>query len=280
METPQVQPHESVASPSPETPSAIIKRLGPTSIMAVLSLALPPLGGFLVIGFMDTIATWLTGHGGTGWLIYLASFAVLSGLALLPTYAQSTLGGWAFGIWAGFAGAIGGFIGGALIGYVLNAGVTGERVIKLIDEHPKWAAVRNALVPDAAKADPARNGEPPRSIVSGHLKTLGIVMLIRLPPTSPFSLTNLLLASVRVPLWIYLLGTAIGMAPRTLVAVWLGHTLHQQFQSIREGLSAPKPWWLLALGVVVSMIVLAIIGVIANKAIERVTRRQTLPEMP
>jgi len=44
---------------------------------------------------------------------------------------------------------------------------------------------------------------------------------VRIPPNSPFSLTNLALSTTGVPLWIYVLGTAVGMLPRTALVVWL-----------------------------------------------------------
>ncbi|MDX2116381.1 MAG: VTT domain-containing protein, partial [Planctomycetota bacterium] len=232
---------------------SVVKKLGPTSVLAVMALVLPPLGGFLVIGFMDTIATWLESHRAAGPWIYAGAFAVLAGLALLPTYAQAILGGWAFGLAVGYPAALAGFTGAALLGYAVARPTAGERVTKLIDEQPKWAAVRDALLPEASHG---------RS--HGFWRTLGIVTLLRLPPNSPFAITNLLLASVRVPLHIYIIGTVLGMAPRTFVAVWLGATLHQQFTSIREGLDAKKPWWLLAAGFVVTLLVLGVIGAIAN----------------
>lgn len=237
-----------------------LKRLGPASILAVVALALPPLGGFLVLGYMDTIAQWLESHREAGPWIYAGAFAVLAGLALLPTYAQAILGGWAFGVVGGFPAAMAGFTGGALIGYGVARPTASARVTTLIDEQPKWAAVRDALVPSAHDAH------------RGVLRTLGIVTLLRLPPNSPFAITNLVLASVRVPLWIYAVGTIVGMAPRTLAAVWLGQTLHGQFSSIAEGLDAKKPWWLFVAMIVATLIVLGIIGMIANKAIERVTK--------
>ncbi|MBL8746019.1 MAG: TVP38/TMEM64 family protein [Phycisphaerae bacterium] len=238
----------------------ILKRLGFASVLAVVAVVLPPLGGFLVLGYMDTIAQWLDSHREYGPAVYACAFAVLAGLALLPTYAQAILGGWAFGIAGGFPAALVGFFGGSLIGYAVARPTASERVTRVIDEQPKWAAVRDALVP--AAHDPRH----------GSLRTLGIVTLLRLPPNSPFAITNLVLASVRVPLWIYSVGTIVGMAPRTLAAVWLGDALHGQFASIREGLSAPKPWWLFAAMIAGTVVVLGIIGVIANKAVERVTR--------
>lgn len=250
------------ATEPPREPQAasfgdIVRRLGPASWLAVLALAAPPLGGFLVLGFIDTIAQWLESHGDVGPWIYAAAFAVSAGLALLPTYSQSILGGWAFGLSVGYPAALGGFVGGAAIGYAIARPVASQRVDALISERPTWAAVRDAL------------------IGRGFWKTLGIVTLLRLPPNSPFAATNLVLASVRVPWPTYLLGTAIGMSPRTGAAVWLGQKLHGDFTSMREALDAGQPLWLkigaIALTILLVFVVLGVIGHVANKALRRVT---------
>jgi len=245
-------------TPPTMTAGEFFRRLGPASILAFLALAGPIAGGFLILGFMDTIAQWLHGHEREGLAIYAGAFALLSGLALIPTYAPSILGGWTFGILVGFPAALTGFIGGAVIGYFIARRASGDRVVRLIEERPSWAAVRDALLPGGG-------------VGAGFWKSLGIVTLLRLPPNSPFAATNLVLASVKTRWPVYLLGTALGLSPRTFAAIWLGATLHHQFASIREGLDAPKPWWLLVTGIVLVIVVLGVIGVIAKRALERVT---------
>lgn len=258
MTTPDTNGTPAPAAPATDAPrqdsvGSIVRKLGPASALAIGALAFPPIGGMLILVYIDTIARWFETHGAAGVWLYAAGFALFAGLALLPTYAQSILGGWAFGVAGGFPAALGGFVGGAIIGYGVARPTASARVTALINEKPKWAAVRDALV----------GGSP--------LKTLGIVTLMRLPPNSPFAMTNLVLASTRVPLWIYIVGTAVGMAPRTFAAVWLGATLHTQFTSLREGLDAQKPWWWLAVGIALTFVVLGVIGFIANRALERVT---------
>ncbi len=250
------------AAPEPMSAGEFIRRLGPASVLAFLALAGPIAGGFLILGFMDTIAQWLHTHGQSGLALYAGAFALLSGLALIPTYAPSILGGWTFGIAAGFFAALAGFIGGSVIGYIIASRASGDRVVRLIEERPAWAAVRDALLPGGGGG-------------AGFWKSLGIVTLLRLPPNSPFAATNLVLASVKTRWPVFVLGTAIGLSPRTFAAIWLGATLHHQFTSIREGLDAPKPWWLLATGIALVIIVLGVIGVIAKRALLRVTRSQT-----
>lgn len=222
--------------------TATLRRLGPAGPLALVSATLPMLGGFALLATLNPVGEWLKGHETTGWFLYIAGFALLAGLAVLPTYAQAVLGGWAFGVAAGFPAALLGFVGGALLGYAVARWASGNRVVELIEEHPRWRAVYDAL------------------LRSGSAKTLVIVTLLRLPPNSPFAMTNLVLSATRVPLGIYLLATAIGMAPRTAVAVYIASTLKAlSFDELQ------RPWLL------VTVAVLLVIGTIANRALARVT---------
>ena len=66
-------------------------RLGPT---AAATAFLPPIGFLILLGTMNQSAPWLQSHGALGVVLFVAAFSVLGGLALLPTYAPSVLGGW------------------------------------------------------------------------------------------------------------------------------------------------------------------------------------------
>lgn len=224
------------------------RRLGPAGYLAIIAASLPAIGGFVLIGFSGNyVAPWLRQHGTYGPVIYAAGFTVLAGFALLPTYAQSLLGGWAFGLKVGLIGALAGFAGASCIAYVIARRAAGDRVIGIINEHPKWRAVYDAL------------------LGRGFWRTLGIVTLIRVPPNSPFALTNLVMAATRVPLPIYLIGTVVGMAPRTAAVVYLGTQLKDWDA---EG---PSSKWGFAISVAVTIIVVAVIGHIANKALAKFT---------
>lgn len=248
-----------VTTPSAgEAPAAsageIAKRLGPVAFLGVWSAAIPPLGSVALFYFMDDIGLWLRSHESLGVVLYAAGFAVLAGLALLPTYASAILGGWAFGMGLGYPAALAGFLGGSLIGYAVAKPTAGERVIKLIDERPKWKVVRRAL------------------LESGFGRMLLIITLLRLPPNSPFAITNLVLASVRVPLGAYVIGTLVGMAPRTGIVLYLAAQISQRFsEHAKDAAKADKPWWYIVAGVVLSILALVVIGFIANRALEKVT---------
>ncbi|MFI4882330.1 MAG: TVP38/TMEM64 family protein, partial [Phycisphaerales bacterium JB064] len=180
---------------------ALFKRLGPAGVLAIAWTAMPPLGGFLLLAYIGSISEWLRDHQGSGVFIYAIIFMFSAGFGALPTYSQALLGGWAFGPVVGFLAAWAGFVGASLVGYTIARTVSRRRVEKLIDENPKARAVRDAL------------------IGHGQLRTTAIVALIRVPPNSPFALTNLAMAASGVRLVPYVIGTALGMAPRTFAAV-------------------------------------------------------------
>lgn len=230
----------------------MLRRLGPTSVVAAAALAAPPLGSIVLFLYISAVGEWLRSHGLQGVALYAFAFMVLTGLALLPTYATAMLGGWAFGFAWGFPAALAGFLGGAGIGYAVARRASGDRVMAILREHPTWAAVRDALVD------------------SGFWRTALLVALVRLPPNSPFAITNLVMASVKVRLLPYSLGTLLGMAPRTALAIFIAAGLRDQLDPAEAAKS--QPWWLFAGGVVLGIAVLVVVGSIANKAVRRVTQ--------
>jgi uncharacterized membrane protein YdjX (TVP38/TMEM64 family) len=227
---------------------ATVKRLGPAGPLAVLAATFPPLGGFVLLGLVTRIGPWLNGFGWLGPSILVVGFSLAAGLSLLPTYACSCLAGYAFKFTLGFSASMAAFVAAALVAYVVSARAAGDRVIEIVREHPKWEAVRVAL------------------LGAGFWRSLGIITLIRVPPTSPFAAANFIMGTIRAPLVPYLLGSLIGMAPRTAAVVWMaGHAATTDFS---EG----KNIWNYAIAAGSTLVVVAVIGHIATRAVHRVTR--------
>jgi uncharacterized membrane protein YdjX (TVP38/TMEM64 family) len=218
---------------------------------------MPAIMGVTLLYNMDALSEFLRRDPKLGFAGYVAVFIVSAGLGLLPTYSQSILGGWVFGMAWGLPGALTGFVGGSLLGYFTAKTVSQDRVAEVIDSKPKWRAVRDAL------------------IGGGFWKTLGLVTLVRVPPNSPFALTNLVLSTTGVPLAPYAIGTAIGMLPRTAIAVGLAaaasHAAGDQGIGafIRE---SRRNTYILIGGLIAMFVALGVIGHIANKALARATR--------
>lgn len=246
-------PHDPADPPAPPGPN-LWTRLGPAALLGAAWAFLPAvLGVTLFVGYRGDAAAWLVGQPEmVGLAVYVGVFVLAAGLGLLPTWVQAVIGGYAFGLWLGFAGALAGFVGGSVVGYAVARVVARHRVEREIEANAKAKAVRDALV----------GGD--------KLRVLGTVMLVRFPPNSPFALMNGLLAATEVPLGTYVLGTALGMAPRTLAYAWIGTRV-----STWDELGLPA--WLKYGGIALSLVVLGIIGHVANKAIERATKQGNAP---
>jgi uncharacterized membrane protein YdjX (TVP38/TMEM64 family) len=225
----------------PPTGSTAARRLAP---LAIISLVLPPIGAALLFGYLSRIGPWLQGLGGEGVALYVAGFAVLGGFALLPTYAPALLGGWAFGDLVGIPAALAGFVLASGINYAWAHRLSVGHAAQVLAERPRWLAIRNALVGQS------------------WWKTVLVVALVRVPPNSPFALGNGAMAAARVPIGAYLLGTLIGLTPRTAVAVKAGTHLSTLDFSQRDAFGSA------AIAVGLAMVVLAILGWLARRALD------------
>jgi uncharacterized membrane protein YdjX (TVP38/TMEM64 family) len=241
----------------------LVKQLGPAGLLAVAACILPILGSLLLFWNMNPVGDWFRSHGLEGWALYALAFALAAGFAMLPSYAAGVLGGWAFGFAWGFPGALIGFSGGALIGYGVSTFATRGRVEEVIESNPRWKAVRDALVG------------------SGFWRTFAIVALVRVPPNSAFALGNLAMASVRVRLLPFFLGTVVGMAPRTAAIVWVASLFRATTSDSGTPVDAESAasaasamlgqWWVIAIGIALLLAVILIISEIAKRALARVT---------
>lgn len=226
-------------------------RLIATAVLGIAWAVLPAAFGFLLLANIGPASDWLREHRGAGWLVYAVVFAVTSGLGLLPTYAQAVVGGWVFGLAWGSPGALLGFAGGALLGYALTRLVGKQALRERIDRHPRAQVIRESLID------------------RGFWRTVGTVTLLRLPPNSPFALTNLAMAGAGVRLVPYVVGTILGMAPRTIVMVGLGATGAASGARDLQSLAKERSLFLVIGGIVLTIVVLLILGAVANAALRR-----------
>lgn len=190
---------------------ALIRDLGPVvGALAVLACTAPAIAGFaLFSGSLikpQAIRSFLDSMGIGAPFAGAVLFALLTGCALAPTWAFSFASGAIFHTSFPVAGAIAmvGVTGGALIGYLLGVALARKRVMRTIEANERARIIRAALLD---------RGLPTETF---------IITLIRIPPNSPFALTNFTLAAARANPLAYLVGTFVGIAPRTLFATWLG----------------------------------------------------------
>lgn len=223
----------------------IVRELGALGPLAAFSVVGPTVGAVVLVA---TAGGWFGPLEGSGvwaavWL-WLAT-VVLAGASLVPTHATSLVAGMLFGSVRGSLLAMTGIAGAALFGYALLRRLVGERALDALARRPRSAAVHRALV--------RRRGH----------QVAGLLALIRLSPVMPFAATNLLMASSGVRLGPFLGGTLLGIAPRVVAVAVAGAGLEEL------DLSRGADRRLAIVGAVATVVVLAILGQIARRALMR-----------
>ena len=227
-----------------------------SAALGLLWISAPPITGTYLLVKLGAIGDILRHDLTLGFWAYVAVFALSAGLGVLPTYAQAILGGWVFGLWAGLGGALLGFTGGAAIGMVFSRFVAGQSIVRWIDAHPRAGLIRKALVG------------------GGAAKTFGIVALVRIPPNSPFAITNLALGTTGVGLLVALAGTFVGMLPRTAVACYFASKASGTGAEDIQELIRDRGLLTVVIGLVLMAVCVTAIGMIAKAALARMTREQ------
>lgn len=235
---------------APAVPRGLLRRLGASAPVAIVLSFWPPLGGFVLLATLTSLGPWLRAHGPTGMVAYFILTGLLMGVSFVPTYSCAILAGWAFGFTVGWPLAMVTITASSLLSYAIARGIARDRVLRVIRERPSWHAIHRALLGEQSA------------------RTTFVVTLLRVPPTSPFALANFVLAAARVPLPAYTLGTFIGIAPRTALATFAAAGLEQlRFKHVGDT-------WTIVAGVVATVVVCVVLGVLANRALRDLTAPQ------
>ena len=141
----------------PETPpaSSLVRSLGPTGLLGLAWTAAPAVCGTALLAGLGPLSEWLLYHRPLGLALYTVVFVLGAGLGFLPTYAQSILGGWVFGVAAGLCAALVGFTGGGLLGYQVARRVSKDRVERPHRGKPEGPRDPRRARRPGAVADPA-----------------------------------------------------------------------------------------------------------------------------
>ena len=187
---------------------ATLRRLGPAAPLAIAVTVLPPIGTIVltILATSTAMPIWMKHHPAVAAPLYVVAFWIL-GICCLPTYAYSILGGWAFGFWVALVTTTLAYGGACAAGFAIARRVGVDRVGPLIDERPRLVAVRRVLLD------------------SSYWRSVLVIALLRIVPVSPFAITNVVLGSVGVGWSPFLLGSAVGVIPRTAVVVWFASQL-------------------------------------------------------
>jgi len=226
-------------------------------VLFIVWCVLPLTCGLILLANINSAHHWLGGEDLNAAMIFAASYAVLTGIGVLPTYAATIVGGWVFGVELGFAACAAGYLGGSAIGFGISKLVCADHVAKWIDSRKRWAIIRKTILEENA------------------FKATGIIALIRLSPSGPFAVTNLVLAACGAGWTEFLIGSSVGIAPRTLIACFMAASASATGATDIQTLAKNQGYMAVIVGILIFVATLAVIGWVARAALDRALRDET-----
>jgi uncharacterized membrane protein YdjX (TVP38/TMEM64 family) len=225
----------------------IKKDFGKVGSMAGITMFLPIIGSAILLLAVYEIGPWLQENKEIGVFIFVVVMSVFSGLALLATNVLGIVSGFAFDFQIGIAAQLIGIIGASTIMFFLAKRYAGKDLQTTVEQKPKLKAIQTALLNES------------------FFRTLLIITLIRLSPAMPFALTNFTLSAAGVSLKTFLLGTVLGMLPRSSAIVFVGSSLSEL------NFSQPQESWMLILGIIATVLAVVVVGMFSKRALEQIT---------
>jgi uncharacterized membrane protein YdjX (TVP38/TMEM64 family) len=225
----------------------ITKDFGKVGGMAGITTFLPIIGSAILLVAVYEIGPWLRQNKGVGVVVFVVGMSIFSGFALLATNILGIVSGFAFGFQIGVVAQMLGLVGASTIMFYPAKRFAGTNLQATIEQKPKLKAIQTALLNES------------------FFRTLLIITLIRLSPATPFALTNFTLSAAGVSFRTFLLGTVLGMLPRTSAIVFVGSSLSEL------NFSQPQESWMLIVGIIATVLAIVVVGMFSKRALERIT---------
>lgn len=171
-------------------------------VAAVLGLALL-VGAWLYLPLKEwllSLGAWARSFGSMG-LFLIGALYVIGTLLLIPGFPMTLVVAIIYGWWALAICFLGGMLA-AVIAFLLARSFARDFVKRQLKRHPAARAL------DAV----------------AHEEGFKTILLARLNPVTPFALENYAFGATGARLGAFLLATAVGIVPGTLLNVWIGVT--------------------------------------------------------
>ncbi len=225
-----------------------VRELNRVAFLSVATAVIPIVNSTLLLPFAPFAGNWLRENWEIGTVIYILFAWIVCGFALLPTNVIGILCGWAFGFPLGITLHISAIVGAALISSYVLAPLAGNTFQEFLEHHEKAKVLHKSL------------------LQKNFRRTTIIITLLRLSPAMPFALTNLLMTAARVPIFSFLIGTFIGMLPRSAAVVFFGAGLSEL------DFSEPFNIWMFIFGFVATLFSVIVISYFSKQALARMTK--------
>jgi uncharacterized membrane protein YdjX (TVP38/TMEM64 family) len=216
-----------------------------------IATALAVLAGVFLLGrqvatYIPRFATWVESLGALGPIVFVGGF-IVGTVLFVPGSIMTLTGGALFGI---VRGTIYVFIGaslGSMAAFLVSRHFIREAFARRIAGKPRFRALDDAIKREGRK----------------------IVFLLRLSPAVPFNLLNYMLGVSSVRLRDFVMACA-GMLPVTLLWVYYGKMIGDVARVVTGSstIHGRGYWAMLAVGLVATIIVTAVITRAARRALE------------
>ena len=199
---------------------------------------------FPVRDWIRNLIDWVEQLGPAGIAVFVGAYAIATVL-FLPGWIFTVAAGLLFGVVGGTAVALSGATIGAALAFLVARYLVRDSIQNLAGSNPRFQAIDRAIGENGWK----------------------IVGLLRLNPLIPFNLSNYFYGITAIRFWPYVLTSAIGMLPGTLLYAYLGAV-----GKATLGAKSPPSVWrylLLGVGLGATIAVTIIITRMARKALKK-----------
>ncbi len=214
--------------------------------LGAVLIAISSAAAFLPVkDWVKAFSDWVQTLGALGVVLFIAVYA-LATVLFLPGWIFTVAAGLIYGVVGGTAVALTGAIIGAMLAFLCGRYLVRSRVESATKGNKKFAAIDQAIGDQGWK----------------------IVGLLRLSPLIPFNLSNYFYGVTSVRFLPYVLASAVGMLPGTLLYAYLGGAGKAGLGG-GGGEQSPLKYVLLGVGLVATIIVTIIVSRVAKKALAK-----------
>jgi len=223
-----------------------MKRLRRWVVVGLVVITLSTLSATLPVGeWIRDFVGWVQQLGLIGVIIFIIAYA-LATVLFLPGWIFTVSAGLIYGIIGGTFVALCGAVIGATLAFLVGRYSLRENIEEITEKNPRFAAIDEAI---------GKNGWK-------------IVGLLRLSPLIPFNLSNYFYGITSISFGAYVLVSAVGMIPGTLLYAYLG-AIGQAGISGRPSLHNKWQFVLLMVGLIAPIAVTILVGRIAKNALKK-----------
>ena len=181
--------------------SGLIKTNKRSIVILLVLTILPSFVSFISLIIVYKYASSLQAFLLPQWILFYLACSITMALALTPTTYIALLSGYFLG-WASLIGLIPSYVVASLIGFFLAVKIDKGNLLNQLKENKKISSTTENLKKDE----------------------FWVIFFCRISPVLPFAMMNVFLSFMNVKLKNFILGSVLGMLPRTILSVWIGLT--------------------------------------------------------